>query len=86
MTSQEVRRRLSAVPFRPFEMCLADGRILSVEHPDLLGFEDGVRTVILFKKVSSVEAIDLRLVLSIRFENPDFVHSGPPPTSEKSDF
>ena len=31
-----LRELLEAVPFRPFVLCLTDGRKLPVEHPDFL--------------------------------------------------
>lgn len=31
-----LRELLVAAPFRPFDLCLSDGRKLPVEHPDFL--------------------------------------------------
>ena len=83
MTAEEVRNRLSSVPFAPFELCLADGRALRVEHPDLLGFRDSTRILALCVNESEVEVIDLMLVLSIRFKEPNFTHASRRPESEK---
>lgn len=85
MTAHEVRRRLNAVPFRHFELCLADGRALPVEHPDLLAFEDGARTVVLCQRESLLEVVDLMLVLSIRFNQPDYMHTERPAEAGQSE-
>ena len=74
MTAEEVRERLASIPFTPFEFCLADGRALRVEHPDMLSFRDSNRILALCTNESEVEVIDLMLVLSLRFNEPDFTH------------
>lgn len=75
MTADQIRKRLSAVPFRQFEICLADGRAILVEHAEVLGFDGGSRSIVVFTRGGIVEVIDLMLVLSLRFHEPNFVHS-----------
>jgi hypothetical protein len=74
MTADQVRKRIAAIPYRPFDLCLADGRVIHIEHPDLLAFDHGSRIVIVCIE-DIVESVDLMLVLSIRFHEPEFVHA-----------
>jgi hypothetical protein len=75
MTADQVQKRISAIPYRPFDLCLADSRAVHVDHPDLLAFDRGKRVVIVYSSDGMVEVIDLMLVLSIRFHEPEFLHS-----------
>jgi hypothetical protein len=77
MIAAQVRARIEAPPFREFDLCLADGRAIQVAHPDQLGFSGGNRVVSVSTPDGIVEVIDLMLVLSLRFHEPDFVHSAP---------
>ena len=36
MTIQQLRATLKAVPFRPFDVHMADGRSFHIRHPDFL--------------------------------------------------
>ena len=74
MTADQVKWSLEAIPFRRFELCLADGRVLPVEHPELLALENGNRIVVLGTSDGAVEIIDLMLVRTLRFHQPDYVH------------
>ena len=69
MTGEQIREICTAVPFRPFEMFLADGRTLEVEQPDLIYSGADGRVVRLYTRPDCVEIIDLLLVVSVRFRN-----------------
>ena len=70
MTGEQIREVCISVPFRPFEMLLADGRNLLVEQPDLIEPVGDGRVVRLYGRPDVVEVIDLLLVVSVRFRNP----------------
>jgi hypothetical protein len=66
MTVQQIRRYLSAAPFRPFAVYLADGRICSVMHPDLLLLSSSGRTADIYSDLHSFETVDCLLIVSLR--------------------
>jgi hypothetical protein len=74
MTADQIQKRLDAVPFRPFDLCLVDGRTLHVAHPELISFGSRTRVVILWTPDAKVEMIDTVLVVSLRFAEEDFWH------------
>src|SRR5437762_40567 len=45
MTIEQLRQMHSARPFRPFEIHLADSRMLTVDHPELLSQSQSGRTI-----------------------------------------
>lgn len=65
MTVEQFRRYLKT-PFRPFAIYLADGRILSVMHPELLSFSSSGRTADVHTFFRRFETIDILLVVSLR--------------------
>ena len=66
MTVQQLRNMHQARPFRPFDIHLADGRSISVEHPELLAVTLGGRTIAVAVEEDAVEVIDLLLVTSLK--------------------
>ena len=58
MTINELRKMLRAEPFRPFEIHLADGRSLSVDHPEFVGQAPSGRTISV-GQVDGFEIVDL---------------------------
>jgi hypothetical protein len=65
MTIEEVRRLYNARPFRTFTMHLADGRHVSVEHPEFLAFSPRGRTAVVYQPDGSFDIIDLLLVTDL---------------------
>jgi hypothetical protein len=58
-----------AVPFRPLQFFLSDGRNFVVNHPDYLAFEAGAGTMTIYDEQSNfAEVIDIFAVVSIRHE------------------
>lgn len=53
-------------PFHPFEIHLADGRSLSVPHPEYLWINPPGRTIVVALKDGTFEIVDLLLVTSLR--------------------
>jgi len=56
----------SARPFQPFEIHLADGRALTVEHPELLSRSQSGRTIAVSRPDYTIEIVDLLLVMSLK--------------------
>ena len=55
-----------AQPFQPFELHLADGRSLPVEHPECLAISPPGRTVGVALRDGTIEVVDLLLVTSLK--------------------
>jgi hypothetical protein len=65
MTIDQIRQFRNAIPFRPFEINLADGRAVAVEHPEFLAVTPMGRTIgVAVDDV--IEVIDLLLVTSLK--------------------
>ena len=65
MTPHQVQLFLSLRPFEPFDLMLADGRVLRVIHPDALSVREGEREAMLVHRDGATEAIDLWHVVSL---------------------
>jgi hypothetical protein len=65
MTTDRLRDALSAVPFRPFTIHMADDRSLRIAQPEHVAYHQGGRTAIVIKDDESFEVVDLRLVASL---------------------
>lgn len=69
MTNEEFRRALKAVPFVPFPVYVASGRVLDVKHPD-----DGLcppdrRIAVIYNtEDEAYDSVDLLHVESIEFK------------------
>ena len=70
MTIEQLRNLHQARPFRPFTICLADGRNMQVSHPELLTHSPGGRTLIVFHGGESFSILDLLLVTELRPHDP----------------
>jgi hypothetical protein len=66
MTIEQLRRTLHAEPFQPFDIHLADGRALPVEHPEFVGQSPAGRTIGVGLADETIEIIDLLLVTSLK--------------------
>jgi hypothetical protein len=66
MTIGQLRRMHQAEPFQPFDIHLADGRILSVPHPEVLAIVPGGRNIIVGLDDGTFEIIDLPLVTNLK--------------------
>jgi hypothetical protein len=56
----------TARPFQPFEIHLADGRTLTVAHPEMLAQSPTGRTIGVAHPDDTIESVDLLLVTSIK--------------------
>ena len=66
MTFQQLRNMHQARPFKPFDIRLADGRSIPVDHPELLAVTSGGRTIGVAVEEDAIEVIDLLLVSSLK--------------------
>jgi hypothetical protein len=66
MTVEQIRRMHQARPFQPFEINLADGRAVPVEHPEVLAISPPGRTIGVGLDDGTIEIIDLLLVTSLK--------------------
>jgi hypothetical protein len=66
MTIEQLRRMLQARPFQPFDIHLADGRSLPVEHPEFVGQSPSGRTIGFGLADDTIEVVDLLLVTSLK--------------------
>ena len=58
-----LRSGLREQPFRPFELCLADGRRIPVRHPEFVAMNQ--RIVIVTDEESATKTIEPLLIVSI---------------------
>jgi hypothetical protein len=67
MTIDRLRQMHQARPFRPFDIHLADGRSIPVEHPEFLSQSAGGRTLaVAVPGTDAIEVVDLLLVTSLK--------------------
>ena len=66
MTIDQLRQMHLARPFQPFDIHLADGRTLTVEHPELLAQSPTGRTIAVGRPDGVLEIVDLLLVVSLK--------------------
>ncbi len=66
MSIEQLRRMHQARPFHPFDIHLADGRQLPVDHPELLAMTPPGRTIGVGLDDGTIEIVDLLLVTSLK--------------------
>ncbi|OHB64914.1 MAG: hypothetical protein A2Y77_03950 [Planctomycetes bacterium RBG_13_62_9] len=65
MNLEGVREALHREPFKPFEICLADGRRVPVRHPDFVAV--GKRRIIVVQPDDSTMFVEPLLIVSLDF-------------------
>ena len=63
MDLEGVREALHREPFKPFDICLADGRRISIRHPDFVAV--GKRRIIVIQPDDSSLMIEPLLIVSL---------------------
>lgn len=71
MRVEEVRKLYGAEPFRPFTLHLADGREISVGHPEFMALAPSGRTLTVYQPDDSFNIVDLMLVTDLEVK-PDW--------------
>lgn len=66
MTIEQLRKLHRDQPFQPFDIYLADGRVLPVDHPEMLALPPPGRTIGVGCADGTVEVLDLLLVTSLK--------------------
>ena len=69
MTSAPIRELVRTLPFVPFDLHLANGKIMHVQHPDFASVQPAGRVLIVWRPDGEgFEIIDLLLVNNITVE------------------
>lgn len=63
MDLNSIRHALKEQPFRPFDLCLADGRRVPVKHPEFVAMNQ--RIVIVTDEDSATKMIEPLLIVSL---------------------
>jgi hypothetical protein len=63
MDFNSIRNALKEQPFRPFELCLADGRRVPVKHPEFVAMNQ--RIVIVTDEESATKILEPLLIVSL---------------------
>ena len=66
MTIEQLRKMHQARPFQAFDIFLADGRSLPVDHPEMLAVPPPGRTIGVGLADGTIEIVDLLLVTSLK--------------------
>ena len=66
MSPDAVKKFMHASPWKPFTLCLADGRKIDVPHPDFISISRAGRTVVLTNVDDEFEMVDVFLILSAK--------------------
>ena len=70
MRQEELRKLLSAQPFRPFTIHLPEGRKVPVVHHDFAVLSPDGRTLLAYEPDNSFNMIDVMLIGSVEVEPP----------------
>ncbi len=68
MTIQEIKKAHQTRPFQPFDLHLADGRVVPVAHPEFLAQSPTGRCVYVGLE-DGLEVVDLLLVTGLKIRN-----------------
>ena len=66
MTIDQLPKMHQAKPFQAFDIHLADGRSVPVEHPEMLAISPPGRTIGVGLADGAIEVLDLLLVTSLK--------------------
>ncbi len=75
MTTEAFHRALTAQPFQPFTITMADGHTLEIRHPELIAHAPGARMAVVMLSDAEIHWIDLLLIPRISFETSPAPHS-----------
>jgi hypothetical protein len=68
MTAEQIRTLVTAHPFQPFAIRLADGRQVPVRHRDFILIAPSGRTAIVYQPDDSFNIIDVLLVTDLEVQ------------------
>jgi hypothetical protein len=67
VTAHQFRQMLTAQPFQPFRIRLADGRQMQVPHREFASMSSSGRTAVVAQPNDTFEIIDLLLVIGLEY-------------------
>jgi hypothetical protein len=65
MTTEQFKTALTARPFRPFTVHLADGRSIAIHHHEFAMVSPSGRTVVIYQPDDTMNVVDLLLVTDL---------------------
>ena len=71
MEVSAIREARRAVPFRPFRLHLADGRVMTVGEPEWVMVSPTGRQVVAFRADSSMSILEPSQIVSLEFAAPE---------------
>jgi hypothetical protein len=74
VTIEQVRNFYNAMPFQPFVMHLADGRVVPVLHPEYMASAPSGRTVTVYQPDDTMNVIDLLLETDLEVKRAERGH------------
>ena len=76
MRLEQLLEVVHATPFRPFNIHMADGRVLQVRHPDFISRSESGRTVIVNRADDGFDILDIMLMTGLEVLAPTPTDSG----------
>ncbi len=73
MTSEQIRHLYWREPFQAFEILLSDQRTVVVKNFDYISLSPDHRVITLYGLGDEVEVIDIALIVSVKFRDPDLL-------------
>jgi hypothetical protein len=73
MVYEQIERLLRLRPFQSFDILLCDQRTITVKNLDFVSVSGDRRTVAVYTLPDEAEVIDLDLVVSLKFREPDLM-------------
>ena len=70
MKTESLHEVITAAPFRPFKLRLADGSRIEIRHPEWIAHPSGARTAVVMNADESIRIIDVGLVLEVELGPP----------------
>jgi hypothetical protein len=67
MTFEQLQRAITASPFKPFTLHLADGRALLVPHPEFIAHPPNAGIAIVMREDESYTVVDIMHVTMLDF-------------------
>ena len=70
MKIEQLRNTHQARPFIPFTICMADGNIFRIEHPEFLSFFPSGRSITVYQEDDSHSILDVALITELKVDPP----------------
>jgi len=70
MTADELKRHITAIPFQPFRVHVADGRDIPVRGRDFILLTPSGRMAYVFQPDDSHHVLDVLMITGIHFSTP----------------